>query len=84
MANQNHDTPTITVTAVAGGLAWVRGRIVPGGGGRRWEYLGSHPVREEALAAARAEGGAAVHIDGESAGAGEREGIAPTRPPADS
>lgn len=95
MAKQSAKTTMITVTPVADGLAYVYGRVATDASGARgWEYLGSSVSREDALERARRTAlGGEVHIDGAGSG-GDRarvavsdpsgEGIAPTRPPADS
>src|SRR5262245_14283906 len=55
MTDHSLQPKTVTVTAVADGLAYVYGRVVAdrGAGSSRWEYLGSTSSRDEALAAAR-------------------------------
>ena len=79
---------TVTVSPVADGLAYVYGRVIveEHGGAPRWEYLGSSASREDALERARrtADGGE-LWVD-QTGGRGEApgDGIAPTRPPADS
>lgn len=85
MAEQEARHQVVTVSPVADGLAWVYGRVVEEATGtRRWEYLGSSASREDALERARrtADGGR-VHED-DSAVAAASDGIASTRPPADS
>ena len=91
MPQQRISPDTVTVTPIGGGLAYVYGRVVArseGAASSRWEYLGSSTSREEVMELARrTANGRDLWMDEPGAATAEdstQDGIAPTRPPADS